>query len=89
MEHQIPQVAIIRDILSTHTMRTQYGSDLLHSFSNVLNQFSVPEGTTAARIALKGEGRDHQPAKGSLQPYSQKLRYRAIRSTNTCPSTVW
>ena len=55
MEHQIPQAAIIRDILSTHTMRTQYGSDLLHSFSNFLNQFSVPEGTTAARIALKGE----------------------------------
>jgi len=52
MEHQVTQAAVIRDILSTHA--TQFGSDLLPSLSNLLNQCSGPEGTTAARIALEG-----------------------------------
>eukprot|EP00092_Neocalanus_flemingeri_P036633 GFUD01039886.1.p1 GENE.GFUD01039886.1~~GFUD01039886.1.p1 ORF type:complete len:1196 (+),score=396.15 GFUD01039886.1:57-3644(+) len=52
LEYQITQAAVIRDIVSTHA--TQYGSDLLPSLSNLLNQCSGPEGTTAARIALEG-----------------------------------
>jgi len=52
MEYQITQAAVIRDIVSTHA--TQYGSDLLPSLSNLLNQCSGPEGTTAAGIALEG-----------------------------------
>ena len=55
-EYQITQAAVIRDTESIHA--TQYGSDLLPSLSNLLNQCNGPGGTTL-RQAMQYSGTEH------------------------------
>ena len=52
LEFQTGQAAVIRDVVASHA--TQYGSDLLPVLSNILNQCTAPEGSTACKLALQG-----------------------------------
>ena len=52
LEFQTGQAAVIRDVVASHA--TQHGSDLLPVLSNILNQCSNPEGSTACKLALQG-----------------------------------
>ena len=52
LDFQTGQAAVIRDVVSSHA--TQYGSDLLPVLSNILNQCTAPEGSTACKLALQG-----------------------------------